>query len=648
MNRLPNSLPIQASRERDAWLQHFAGAFERAVIGMTLLDTDLQRLTVNRAFCEFLGYSERELMAHAVADIVHPDDVEEDWRQLALLQAGEKDSYRREKRYLHKQGHVLWGDFSCTLARDQRGAPLFFITQVQDISERKRAEHALRESEERFRSLTALSSDWYWEQDAEFRFTRLLSNDMTPPWRADHHELIGRCRWELPGAQPLKGTWGLHRVVLEAHQPFRDFEYVDLQNPAGPRFVSVSGEPIFDGDGCYVGYRGTAREITESKMAEQRLRDTQAMLRLAAEVGRLGAWAWDVGAATLAWSEEACAILEVKPGFVPRPKQALRLVAREYRDQMRSTLMDCLRGGSPFDVEFEIVTARQRRLWVRFICEAEWDARGRVRRLQGALQDISESKAAQEEIMRLNAQLEERVQQRTAQLEAANRELEAFSYSIAHDLRAPLSSIDGFSNTLQASAAGVLDERSHHYLRRIRAGVRQMSELTDGLLSLASLSRTDLRNEPVDLSTVARAVLTGCQERAPERSVEVIIADHLPAQGDPRLLAQVMGNLVGNAWKFTSRRPRARIEVGGKQDPDGQWVYFVRDDGAGFDMAYASKMFEAFRRMHTNAEFEGTGIGLAVAHRIVTRHGGRIWAEAVPDQGATFYFTLGAPSAAQQ
>ncbi|ROZ64541.1 PAS domain S-box protein [Ramlibacter sp. WS9] len=644
----PQFLPLPPSREREAWLMHFAGAFENAVIGMTLVSTDHRRLTVNRAFCEFLGYPEEELLARAVCDLIHPDDVNEDWRQLAMLLAGKKDSYRREKRYLHRDGQVLWGDFSCTLARDHKGQPLFFITQVLDITERKRAERAVRESEERFRSLTALSSDWYWEQDAEFRFTRFLSNDATPPWRANHDELIGRRRWELPGAQPIEGSWTRHRALLEAHLPYRDFEYVDTQSRGGPRFVAVSGQPVFDAEGRYVGYRGTARDISAGKRAEQRLRDTQAMLRLAAEVGRLGAWAWDVGAATLAWSEEACAIFETKPGFAPRPKEALSFVAPEYRRAVRSTVKECLRGGSPFDIELEVFTARGRRLCIRLICEAEWDARGRVHRLQGALQDVSESKAAQAEILRLNAQLEERVQKRTAQLEAANRELEAFSYSIAHDLRAPLSSIDGFSNSLQSSAAAVLDDRSHHYLRRIRAGVRQMSELTDGLLSLASLSRADLRDEPVDLADVARASLASCQEQSPQRSVDAVVADHLPARGDPRLLAQVIGNLVGNAWKFTSRRPHARIEVGGTRDPEGQWVYFVRDDGAGFDMAYASKMFEAFRRMHSNAEFEGTGIGLAITHRIVTRHGGRIWAEAAPDRGATFYFTLGAWAAAQQ
>ncbi len=638
---IPQSMHLSPSRERDAWLRHFAGAFENAVIGMTLLGTDHRHLTVNRAFCDFLGYDEAGLLALTLDDIVHPEDLDDDWRQLALLRDGQKASYRREKRYLHRQGHVRWGDFSCTLARDNQGRPLFFIAQVQDITERKRAEQALRESEERFRSLTALSSDWYWEQDEQFRFTRFLSNDATPPWRANHDELVGRRRWEMGGTHPLKGGWEQHRATLMAHLPFRNFEYVDLNNPAGPRFLSVSGEPVFDGEGRCTGYRGTARDITGSKAAEQRLRDTQSMLHLAAQVGRLGAWAWDVGAATLAWSEEACAIFEVKPGFSPTPKQAMRFIAPEYRDNIRATLKACLRGGSPFDVEAEIFTAKRRRVWVRFICEAEWDAQGRVRRLQGAMQDISESKRAQQEILRLNAELEARVRQRTAQLEAANLELEAFSYSIAHDLRAPLSSIDGFSNTLQESAGKALDERSQHFLRRIRAGVRQMSDLTDGLLALASLSRADLRLEPVDLAALARAALASCRECAPERPVDVVVADSLPARGDPVLLGQLMGNLVANAWKFTSRNAHARIEVGGTQGSDGQWVYFVRDDGAGFDMAYAAKMFEAFRRMHSSAEFEGTGIGLAIAHRVVTRHGGRIWADAAPGRGAVFFFTLG-------
>jgi signal transduction histidine kinase len=258
---------------------------------------------------------------------------------------------------------------------------------------------------------------------------------------------------------------------------------------------------------------------------------------------------------------------------------------------------------------------------------------------------VSERITAQREVLRLNAELEARVHQRTAQLESANKELEAFSYSIAHDLRAPLGAIDGFSQVLAQHAAITLDDKSRHYLQRIRHCVRQMGELTDGLLALANLSRASLRCEPVDLAVMVRAAIVACRDSAPEREVELSVPHALPAQGDPRLLQQVVGNLVANAWKFTAGVCGARIEVGATHDAARGQVYFVRDNGAGFDMAYASRLFEAFHRLHTAAEFEGTGIGLAIVHKIITRHGGTIWAHAAPQQGAAFYFTLPATAA---
>ncbi|MEO7888326.1 MAG: PAS domain S-box protein [Polaromonas sp.] len=281
--------------------------------------------------------------------------------------------------------------------------------------------------------------------------------------------------------------------------------------------------------------------------------------------------------------------------------------------------------------------------------EARWtvvrDEHGKVNGVLGINTDIRERRRAREEILQLNASLEERVQQRTAQLEFANKQLEAFSYSVSHDLRSPLSAIDGFSDLLQraltkADNASSL-ERSRHYLARIRAGVGQMGELIDAMLLLAQVSRSSLRWEPIDLSAMARDLLEGYREREPDRPVVLHVEDGLTGQGDPRLIKQLLDNLLGNAWKFSANQARTEISVCRETGEAGETVYVVRDKGAGFDMAYAEKLFGAFQRLHSLTEFPGTGIGLATVHRIVTRHGGKVWAQSSLGQGAAFYFTLG-------
>jgi signal transduction histidine kinase len=296
----------------------------------------------------------------------------------------------------------------------------------------------------------------------------------------------------------------------------------------------------------------------------------------------------------------------------------------------------------PFEMTYRIVAANGATKWVWERGAAVRGADGSVLALEGFVTDISELKRAQDEVARLNAGLEERVRERTAQLQAANAELEAFAYSIAHDLRSPLTSIDGFSHSLEATCGDQLPEAARHYVRRIRAGVQQMSDLTDAMLSLARLSRVHLRWEPVDLAAAAQRSIELLREQAPRDKLVLDIPRTLPAHGDPRLLAQVMANLVGNAWKFSARKPQTEIRIGTRTGDKGETVYFVADRGAGFDMAHASRLFGAFQRLHAPSEFEGTGIGLALVHKIVQRHGGRIWAQARPGDGATFFFTLAA------
>src|SRR5436190_1957786 len=257
------------------------------------------------------------------------------------------------------------------------------------------------------------------------------------------------------------------------------------------------------------------------------------------------------------------------------------------------------------------------------------------------------------ELQRYAAELERRVEARThelqerneslrrnaAELLAANTELDAFAYSVSHDLRAPLRSIDGFSQVLLEDYAAQLDEAGRQSLHRVRAASQRMGTLIDDLLKLARVTRAEMRTEDVDLSGMARDIASELQRAAPERQVEFAIAAGLKARGDARLLRVALDNLLRNSWKYTAKRPGARVEFA-SVDANGGQAFAIRDNGAGFDMKYADKLFGVFQRLHSAAEFEGTGVGLATVRRIINRHGGRIWAEGAVDQGATFYFTL--------
>ena len=245
------------------------------------------------------------------------------------------------------------------------------------------------------------------------------------------------------------------------------------------------------------------------------------------------------------------------------------------------------------------------------------------------LKDITESVRFENEIQTLNSELRR-----------ANEELEAFSYSVSHDLRAPLRSIDGFSQILEEDYSDNVDEEGKRYLKRVRAATQRMALLIDDLLTLSRVNRSEIHRKWVDLSSMAQRIVEELKRQSPDRNVDIQIAPNIRVEGDENLLFQVMENLLSNAWKFSLRKEGPRI-VFGQQNGDGQLVQYVRDNGAGFDMKYVGKLFTAFQRLHSDQDFPGTGVGLTTVQRILHRHGGRIWAEGRPGEGAVFYFTVG-------
>ena len=276
------------------------------------------------------------------------------------------------------------------------------------------------------------------------------------------------------------------------------------------------------------------------------------------------------------------------------------------------------------------------RFWANIVVTALRDKTGQLRGFGKVTRDITERKHTEEQLERQRVELA----RSNVELIAANNELEAFSYSVSHDLRAPLRSIDGFSLALLEDYEEKLDEEGKDSLHRVRAATQRMGVLIDDLLNLSRVTRAEIKLQSVDLSAIGHSIAAELRDAQPQRRMEFCIQEGLQAYADPNLMRIALENLLGNAWKFTSKRDSARIEFG-QTNSNGNLVYFIRDDGAGFDRAYADRLFGAFQRLHDKTDFPGTGVGLATVQRIIHRHGGRIWAESAVQKGATFFFTLG-------
>lgn len=429
----------------------------------------------------------------------------------------------------------------------------------------------------------------------------------------------------------------------------------DIYEPFLKRHLSVRTDPVIDETGKILSVVHVVNDVTEKKQAEQAVRRVAAIVECSDDA----ITAADLQGNLLSWNKAAEKMYgysepEVlgKPATLLSPPErqadACSILERIHRGEriLNFETERWHRDGRRFDVSITVspVLNEQGELEGSSAIARDITEQKRVQRevaLQGqmareALRQI-ESKSA--EIAQLNAELEERVRQRTKELEVTNRELEAFSYSVSHDLRAPLRSIDGFSHILLDEYADKLDADGQNFLQRVRNASQHMGQLIDALLQLSRVTRSEMRWDEVDLSQSASDMVAPLLLGSPERQVQVHVVPGLKARGDQRLLHIVLQNLLGNAFKFTSRMAQAEIEFGSWLQ-DGKVVYFVRDNGAGFEMEYAHKLFGAFQRLHSVTEFEGSGIGLATVQRIIRRHGGRVWAEGALGRGATFYFTL--------
>ncbi len=372
----------------------------------------------------------------------------------------------------------------------------------------------------------------------------------------------------------------------------------------------------------------------ERHKVELELGASEERLRLALEVADMGVWDMDGESRNVLLSERSSDILGLGQGVPVTFGTLLECVDGADRERVCAEFERCLVQLIPYHVEFRSATERDSEHWIRLEARSLPD-----RRVIGVMQDISARKAVEEKLRQLNDNLELLVLEKTSELRRSLSELDTFSYSVAHDLRAPLRGIVGFSQILLQECGAQLDASARRYLDKICNAGNRMAQLIDGLLNLSRLSRGQLQLCEINLSSVVGEIAQQLRETEPARVVIFDIAPDLVAQADAVLVSNLLEILIRNAWKFTSKHASARIEFGVEQTA-GEAVYFVRDDGAGFDAQYASHLFRPFQRLHHSNEFEGNGIGLATAQRIVERHGGRIRAQGVVEQGATIYFTL--------
>lgn len=582
-----------------------------------------------------LGYRPEEFVGHTVFDFIHPEEHEQfEAVKRSLLQ----DSHPLHARFRTRHKDGSWRIIE-SIRSNQLDNPAVrsVVVNFRDVTEAVAAEEALRRQAEWFDQAYDATFVWDWRGTITF-------------WNHGAERLYGYTRDEAVGKDPhklLQATTGGSATFLVRLEQDGFWEGELEHATCDGRHIMVDSRMALIRDGEHLYVVETTRDITESKRAETALRESEERLQRVTEGMTEGLVISDMEGELIHWNPAAVEM----HGFTS--PEVWRRQLPEMKDIFELSTLD----GTvvPFEQwpfpriyrgerlrEYELRVRRIDRDWERVFSYGGTIVRDSTGKQMAfcTIADITERKRAEEEIRLLNRDLERRVAQRTAELQAANKELESFSYSVAHDLRAPLRAMDGFSDAVLEDYGPQLPEQAREYLETIRRVAQRMGALIDDLLAFSRLNRQPLAKQPVNMEALVRGVLEEMVPQDRAQKIEIVNGNLPAAHGDPSLLRQVWANLISNAIKYSCHAERARIEIGslteGKKD-----IYYVRDNGAGFDMKYADKLFGVFQRLHRADQFEGTGIGLAIVQRVVHRHGGRVWAEAKLNEGATFYFMLG-------